>query len=209
MVVLMMKNNVGYLLPLALSLDLIIPFILAPFYKGYNHLTQAMSVLGNKKAPLHIVYNVWLLICGSIILLNNFTLYKLVSKHSSIIATLLFITVLIYAVGGCILSGLFSVGETKSLDTFSAKIHGYGSVLGFMSLAFSPLLIGIYGYKAGNIALCVFSIFCFMMTVIFFTFFVMADKPHYQNTIIAFEGLWQRLSLLFMYLPLGCLVLLE
>ena len=27
----------------------------------------------------------------------------------------------------CILSGIFSVGETKSLETLSAKIHGYGS----------------------------------------------------------------------------------
>lgn len=209
MVVLMMKNNVSYLLPLALSLDLIIPFILAPFYKGYNHLTQVMSVFGNNKAPLHLVYNVWLIICGGIILLNDFTLYKLVSRHSSIIATLLFIIVLIYAVGGCILSGLFSVGETKSLVTLSAKIHGYGSVLGFMALVFCPLLIGIAGYKAGNIVLCVFSIICFMMSVIFFTLFVMADKPNYQDTIIAFEGLWQRLSLLFMYLPLGCLIFVD
>ena len=35
----------------------------------------------------------------------------------------------------------------------------------------------------------------------------MADKPNYKGTIIAFEGLWQRLSLLFMYCPIAILSL--
>ena len=51
----MMKNNIMLILPIALILDLLIPFFLAPTYKGYNHLTQVMSVLGNSKAPLHNV----------------------------------------------------------------------------------------------------------------------------------------------------------
>ena len=38
---------------------------------------------------------------------------------------MLFSVIVIYAVGGCILSGIFSVGETKILETLSAKIHGY------------------------------------------------------------------------------------
>ena len=38
---------------------------------------------------------------------------------------------------------------------------------------------------------------------------IQGDKPNYKNTFLALEGLWQRLSLLFMYLPLGCLMLLE
>ena len=52
------------ILPIVLILDLVIPFILAPSYKGYNHLTQVMSVLGNSKAPFHNVYNMWLIVFG-------------------------------------------------------------------------------------------------------------------------------------------------
>lgn len=48
----MIKNYLFHFLPALLALDLIIPFLLAPFYKDYNHLTQVMSVLGNSKAPL-------------------------------------------------------------------------------------------------------------------------------------------------------------
>ena len=31
----------------------------------------------------------------------------------------------------------------------------------------------------------------------------MSDKPEFSNTIIVNEGLWQRLNILFMYIPLG------
>jgi hypothetical protein len=54
----MMKNYLSHILPFFFALDLIIPFLLAPTYKGYSHLTQVMSVLGNSKAPLHLIYNI-------------------------------------------------------------------------------------------------------------------------------------------------------
>ena len=203
-----MKNNIMIILPIALILDLVIPFILAPTYKGYNHLTQVMSVLGNSKAPLHNVYNTWLVVFGITLVVINFKIYSIISKSSRLIAVILFIILLIYAIGGCILSGLFSVGEVKSLDTLPEKIHGYGSVVGFMCLTFAPLLVGIYGYKINNIKFSYFCIGCFIFAILCFSFFVMGDKPNYKNTFVALEGLWQRLSLLFMYLPLGCLMLL-
>jgi hypothetical protein len=37
----------------------------------------------------------------------------------------------------------------------------------------------------------------------------MADKPNCRGTIIAFEGLWQRLSLLSMYLPIAALCIFQ
>ena len=40
----MMKNSFSNILPFLLIADLIIPFLLAPTYKGYSHLTQVMSV---------------------------------------------------------------------------------------------------------------------------------------------------------------------
>lgn len=38
-----------------------------------------------------------------------------------------------------------------------------------------------------------------------FTLFVMADKEAWRGTRLAQEGTWQRLTLLFMYLPLAVL----
>ena len=116
---------------------------------------------------------------------------------------------MIYALGGCILSGIFSVGETKSLETLSAKIHGYGSVIGFLLLTFAPLFVGLYFFKVSNGLLGILSLICFIFAIGFFTLFVMADKPNYRGTIIAFEGLWQRLSLLSMYLPITILCIFQ
>ena len=48
-----------------------------------------------------------------------------------------------------------------------------------------------------------FSIICFAVALVFFVLFVMSDKPEFKNTITDNEGLWQRLNLVFMYLPLA------
>ena len=118
-----MKNNVMLILPIVFILDLLIPFTLAPAYKGYNHLTQVMSVLGNSKVPLHSVYNTWLVVFGITLAVTNFKVYAIVSEGSRLIAVILFVILLVYAIGGCILSGLFSVGEGKSLNSLSEKIQ--------------------------------------------------------------------------------------
>lgn len=143
----MMKNYLSHILPFFFALDLIIPFLLAPTYKGYSHLTQVMSVLGNSKAPLHLIYNIWLIVFGVAILISTLQFYPIVAQVSNSISIMLFSVIVIYAIGGCILSGIFPVGETKSLETVSAKIHGYGSVIGFFLLTLAPLLIGMYFLK--------------------------------------------------------------
>lgn len=42
-----------------------------------------------------------------------------------------------------------------------------------------------------------------MLGLLFFMLFIMADKPQFQQMLTDKKGLWQRLHLLFMYLPLG------
>ena len=203
----MMNNSFFSILPFLLAADLMIPFLLAPTYKGYSHLMQVMSVLGSSKAPLHLIDNIWLIIFGCTILVSLFQCYSIIAKTSNIISIILCSVIFIYAIGGCILSGFFSVGETKNLETVSAKIHGYGSVIGFLLLTLAPLLIGLYFFKISDGFLGVLSLICFILAIAFFVLFVMADKPNYKGTIIAFEGLWQRLSLLFMYCPIAILSL--
>lgn len=197
------SSNVGfYLLIIATIGDILIPFILAPFCNKYNHLTMVMSLLGNRNSPVYVLYNAWLVIAGLMLICGSLSLYKTYTNTSTLIATWLFSVILIYAIGGCILSGIFSVGETKELLTVSAKIHGYGSVLGFFALTFAPLIIGILSMRSKNLAMGVISIVFFVLAVLFFALFVMADKKVFAQTIIANEGLWQRLSLSCMYTPI-------
>jgi len=153
------------ILPLLLAADLLIPFLLAPTYKGYNHLTKVMSVLGNPKAPLHLIYNIWLVVFGVSLLISAVPLYSAVAETSKAISKLLFLVIAVYAIGGCVLSGFFSVGETKNLETISAKIHGFGSVIGFLLLTFAPLFIGIYFFKTANRGLGILSLVCLVLAI--------------------------------------------
>ena len=41
------------------------------------------------------------------------------------------------------------------------------------------------------------------LRLVFFALFVMSDKSEFKKTVINNEGLWQRLNLVFMYLPLA------
>lgn len=203
------KVNVSSILPYLLAADLIVPFLLAPSYKGYSHFNQVMSVLGNSKAPLHLIYNIWLVAFGFSIVISAIQLYPGIAKVSGTIAILLTFVLMIYAIGGCILSGFFSVEETKNLDTPAEKLHGYGSVIGFLLLTLAPLFVSLYFFKTSNPLFAVFSFICFISAIGFFVLFIMADKPQYQGTFISLEGLWQRLTLLSMYLPIMVLCVLR
>lgn len=147
-----------------------------------------MSVLGNKNAPLHKIYNAWLILLGVIIIISSIYIFSLLHNTSGIIL-FLFIVLLLYALGGCIIAGLFAVEETKELVTMQAKIHGISAVIGFLLLTLAPLLIGIYFIKISYILLGILSLLCFIVTILFFVLFILADKPKFNNSIINSEGL--------------------
>lgn len=198
-----LMTDTGFALLIIASVgDLIIPFLLAPFCDKYNHLTMVMSLLGNRNCPLHFVYNIWLVLAGIMFMFGSTKLYAAYSHISNVLSIWLLLAILIYAIGACILSGIFSVGETKELITISEKIHGYASVLGFFLLAFVPLIIAVLSFQSKDRLIGVISFLFFILTVSFFTLFIMADKEKFANTIISYEGFWQRLSLLCMYAPI-------
>lgn len=189
--------------------EMVVPFILAPFYKGYSNTTMAISTLGNGNSPVRVPFNLWMLVAGTLLLLSTpavYNLYSKVSKPLSII-TILFIGV--FAIGACILTCLFSVNETKAVVTTASKIHGAGSAIGFMVLLFVPLFIAILSFRSVDRTSGTVAIISFAFALICFVLFIMADKPQFQNTMIAKEGLWQRLNLLFMYLPLAFIAVMN
>lgn len=68
------------------------------------------------------------------------------------------------------------------VTTYFLSLRARFPVLAF----FMVLSIGIFAVGAG---------------LIFFACFVMGDKEQFQNTILKYEGLWERLTLLCMYIP--------
>lgn len=194
-----------YFLVLAVAGEVLVPFILALFYKGYSHSKMVISLLGSRSSPVRLPFNLWMLSAGILFLLAVpviYETYRDISKPLSL-ASVLFLAV--FAVGACIFSCFFSVNDTKETITLASGIHGAGSVIGFMLLLFVPLFLAILSFKKGENLIGALAAVSFTLAVVCFVLFIMSDKPRFSSTWIAKEGLWQRLNLLFMYLPLACI----
>ncbi|MBR5421824.1 MAG: DUF998 domain-containing protein [Lachnospiraceae bacterium] len=164
---------------------------------------MSISALGNPSSPVRIPFNIWMLVEGILFLLSLPAINKAFRTVSGGITNALLIFIIAFAIGACIFTCFFSVNESKDVVTIASKIHGAASVIGFMLFLFVPLLIGILYYKDQDRVMGTVSIISFAVSLLFFALFVMSDKPEFKNTIIDNEGLWQRLNLAFMYLPLA------
>jgi hypothetical membrane protein len=182
--------------------DFLICYILALFYPKYNHSNQVMSVLGNPNSPVHSIYNIWLVVLGFLILFSGIKMYFQYESISKILSIMAMVILFLYGIGGCILSGMFSVNETKGIETISEKVHGIGAGLGFMFLAFIPLIIGLLYLKMNKTFFGISCVVIFVLAIILFVIFVMSEKEQFTGTIIGKSGLWQRLLLGCMYIPL-------
>lgn len=192
-----------YALLIAIIGDLLIPFILAHFYKGYSNTLMTVSALGNSKSPVRVPFNIWMLIEGILFLVAIPAIYSCYCKVSKILILMTSIFIAVFAVGACIITCFISVNESKDVITTASKIHGAGSVIGFILFLFVPLLLAILSFKGNDTITGIVSVISFILAFVFFVLFILADKPEFSTSIVTKEGLWQRLNLLFMYLPLG------
>lgn len=182
--------------------DIILPFLLALPYKGYNHKTMVMSVLGAKTSPLRLLYNIWTIISGCGFILFGYVLYRHYGEMYSGLCIAIGVLFAFYGLGCEIISGIFPVNESASEKTASSIIHGIGSVIGFFALLFSPLLLGILQIKSEENIIGIVSIISFVLSFTSFVLFVISDKPKFENTVFSLTGLWQRVSMYMMYIPL-------
>lgn len=191
---------------IAMAGDLLASLILPLFYSGYNSLNMSISALGNPSSPVRIPFNVWMFAEGILFLLALPAVHARFHSISAGLTGVLIVFIAVFAVGACILTSFFSVNESRDIVTVASKIHAAGSVTGFMLFLFVPLLVALLFFKDHNAAMGIVSITSFVLALVFFTLFVMSDKPEFRNTFVDHEGLWQRLNLLFMYLPLTAAV---
>ncbi|MBR4254713.1 MAG: DUF998 domain-containing protein [Lentisphaeria bacterium] len=187
----------------AMAGDLLVSWFLSLFYSEYNCLKMSISALGNPSSPVRVPFNIWMLAEGILFLLALPAVDRYFRSISGGITTVLIAFIAVFAVGACIFTCFFSVNESRDVVTVASKIHGAGSVTGFMLFLFVPLLMAGLYFKDHNGTMGTVSIVCFVLALVFFTLFVMSDKPHFKGTFVDNEGLWQRLNLLFMYLPLA------
>ena len=181
--------------------EFFLPWMLCRYYVGYNSKTMVMSALGSPQSPVRVIYNIWLIWLGCFLTFTAIVYFFNVRTDCPILSVLLLISIGTFAVGAGLISGIFHVSENKDIITAASMVHGVSAAIGFMALLFFPLLNGILVFKQDNIVFGVVSIISFILALIFFICFIMGDKEQFQNTILRYEGMWERLTLLSMYIP--------
>ena len=182
--------------------DIVLSFVLPLFYKTYSISKMSISALGNPQSPVRLIFNLWMLAEGILFILSLPALFKKYHAVSPVLTNVMLVFIALFAIGACVFTCFFSVNESKDVVTVSSKIHGVGSALGFMLFLFVPLLLGILSFKNDESIIGIISVCSFVISMAFFVLFVISDKPEFSGTLISSEGLWQRLNLIFMYLPL-------
>ena len=176
--------------------EFLLPCLLERYYTEYNGKTMVMSALGSSQSPVRLIYNLWLIWLGSFFTFTAFVYFEKTRVEFPVLSALLSLSIGIFAIGAGLISGFFSVNENKSIVTTASKIHGVSAAIGFMALLFFPLINGILSFKQKEVAFGVVSIISFILALICFMCFVMGDKKQFQNTVLIYEGLWERLTLI-------------
>ena len=181
--------------------EFIVPWILEQFYSEYNSMKMVMSDLGSPQSPVRLVYNLWLVWLGGFLAYTAGVYFMSFRANFPVLAVFMLLSIGFFAVGAGLISGFFSVNESKYIVTTASKIHGISAAIGFMALLLFPLLNGIVSFKQNGTLEGIISISSFVLSLIFFACFVMGDKEQFQNTPLKYEGLWERLTLFCMYIP--------
>lgn len=181
--------------------EFFLPWILERFYAEYNGKIMVMSVLGSPQSPVRLIYNLWLVWLGVFLVFTASAYLMSLREKYPVLAVCILLSIGIFAVGAGFISGIFNVNESKDIVTTASKIHGVSAAIGFTALLFFPLLNGIVLFKQKDIMGGMISITSFVLSLVFFTCFIMGDKEQFQNTFLKYEGLWERLTLFCMYVP--------
>lgn len=181
--------------------EFLLPCLLERYYTDYNSKTMVMSALGSPQSPVRLIYNLWLIWLGVFLTFTAFVYFEKTKEVSPVLSFLLLLSIGVFAIGAGVISGFFSVNESKSIVTVASKIHGLSAAIGFMTLLFFPLLQSIIAFASNDLVQGIICIISFLLAVLFFVFFIMGDKDRFRNTILSYEGLWERLCLFFMYVP--------
>ncbi len=182
--------------------DFVVTFAAGFFYPGYDHLRLVMSELGTARSPVAFWVNTWWILFGAFFVAFALGLWQHCRSHK-IPITIIVLLIAVFGLGAGIGGGLFPMEPGGLEMTTAGKLHGIFAGLGFMAIAFVPL-VGLWIFPRSHTPrLFWLSGGAFILGFIFFVLFVAAEDAIAGNLLLGYVGLWQRLFLLNHYGYLG------
>lgn len=173
--------------------DFIVPYLLGKKYPDYSNLKDTISTLGTNKSPVKKQLSYWLITSGTLLLIFSVGHLFVFSSYSW--KHILYLLGLVIFGMGSILAGIFPEDVKGKKETMSGIIHGISSGLGFIFLIFNPLWMFLI---IENNNLKIFNILFFAIGFLSFVTFLVS----YKTDRVGLLGLWQRINLASLYLPL-------
>lgn len=181
--------------------DFLTPFVLGFFSPRFNQLTMLISQLGADDSPVRIAFNTWSIISGSLMLLSLPAVYRRIAEVSRPLARWSVIGIALFAVGDCIFTGIFSY-EKPGQASIEGMIHSFTSGLGIVGFLIMPLLLAYFYSRENKTSRVRLQIFFFIFAGISSLIAGAPDLPFLDFTS-GYDGLWQHINLIFLYLPVA------
>lgn len=190
-----------YILIIVVISELLLPFVLGHFSPGFSQTTMLISNFGRAGMPTRWPFKIWEIINGSLFILATPAFYNRFIRTSRPLALGTAISVVLFGIGDCIMTGLVDEANNSQQVTLTGLIHNYASGLGFAALLLGTLLLILLYHleHRPKLMLCIFIIF--LIASLFMFLFGMPKLPVIGAFQMSQRGLWQRLNLLFLYLP--------
>ncbi|MCY9806587.1 DUF998 domain-containing protein [Lentilactobacillus senioris] len=190
-----------YLLIIAVISELVLPFVLGRYIKGYSQAEMLISSFGESGMPTKMAFKIWEIINGSLFVLAAPAFYAHFNSTSHSLAMGTAICIVIFGIGDCIITGLVDRASSTAEVGFASMLHNYASGAGFVALLIGTFLLIWLFHLQQNSLMVITLVVIFLLSSFFMFLFAMPKIPFINSLQISHRGLWQRLNLLFLYLP--------
>ena len=190
-----------YLLVLVVVSELLLPFVLGHFISGYRQTDMLISSFGESGMKTRSAFRIWEIINGVGFLLAAPAFFNQFKEVSPIIGWGLLLSLSLFGIGDCIITGLFARARTVEEVGFTSLLHNFASGVGFIALLVgNVLLIGAFYLEEKPVWTIVLGIIL-LLSLICMLLFASPKIPLVNTLQVTQRGLWQRLNLFFLYLP--------
>lgn len=197
-------RNYGWILLLLFVLcDGGMPYLLGGMWSQFSQAHQVVSDLGSVTSPVKNYFEHGSILTGSLLLVSlpaiKFYFAAPIFQTMRREIFWLLLSIAAFAIGDCIFTGVFSIDHTTSGLTLATMIHGLGSGAGILGMLAAPLLLARI-FKPIN------ATFAKICGLIFLVALLSAGANGLSQLFaFSYKGIIQRVSLVFLYLPLVAL----